>query len=234
MSDATAILQVQGLNAGYGRSQVLFNIDLAAQLKGAIAILGRNGAGKTTLLKTLVGEIKPMSGSIRFGGVEAQGQSTEQRVRNGIGYVPQEEAIFSSLTVRDNLLLGAIQQRGKAGLDEVLELFPKLGQRLGQVAGTLSGGERKMLAISRALLGQPRLLLLDEPTEGVWVGVIEELKQRLLQLSSSLSIILVEQHIELALDVADFAYVVDRGQIVLQGTAPAIREDPNLLRYLSP
>lgn len=234
MSEAPPILQVEALSAGYGRSQVLFNIAMTARPVGAIAILGRNGAGKTTLLKTLVGEIRPMSGKIRFDGVETQDLATEIRVRNGIGYVPQEDAIFGSLSVRDNLFLGAIQQRDKSGIDEVLHLFPKLGQRLGQVAGTLSGGERKMLAIGRALLGRPRLLLLDEPTEGVWVGVIEELRERLLQLAASLSIILVEQHIELALQVADYAYVIDRGQAVLQGNSASVRDDPKLLRYLSP
>jgi len=234
VSEAPPILQVEALSAGYGRSQVLFNIAMTARPVGAIAILGRNGAGKTTLLKTLVGEIRPMSGKIRFDGVETQDLATEIRVRNGIGYVPQEDAIFGSLSVRDNLFLGAIQQRDKSGIDEVLHLFPKLGQRLGQVAGTLSGGERKMLAIGRALLGRPRLLLLDEPTEGVWVGVIEELRERLLQLAASLSIILVEQHIELALQVADYAYVIDRGQAVLQGNSASVRDDPKLLRYLSP
>lgn len=234
MSDDDPILNVQDLNAGYGRSQVLFDVGMFARRTGAAAILGRNGAGKTTLLKTLIGEIQPTGGLIRFDGVEAQNEDTEKRVRRGMGYVPQEQAVFGTLTVRENLLLGAVTQRDKSGIDMVLDFFPKLGDRLGQQAGTLSGGERKMLAVSRALLGQPKLLLLDEPTEGVWVGVIEEIADRLQQLSREISVIIVEQHVELALRVADYAYVMDRGQIALEGPSAEIKEDPRLLRYLAP
>jgi branched-chain amino acid transport system ATP-binding protein len=232
---ATApILSVQALNGGYGHSQVLFDIALQARATGGIAILGRNGAGKTTLLKTLIGELQPSGGSIRFDGLDAGSHGTEWRVRRGMGYVPQEQAIFSKLTVRENLQLGAIRHQDKSGIDKVLEFFPKLGQRLSQQAGTLSGGERKMLAIGRALLGKPRLLLLDEPTEGVWLGVIEEIAERLHHLTREISVILVEQHVELALRVADYAYVMDRGSIALQGAAADVRGDPRLLRYLAP
>jgi urea transport system ATP-binding protein len=138
------------------------------------------------------------------------------------------------LTVSENLRLGAIRQPDKSGIDEILLLFPKLGRRLNQTAGTLSGGERKMLAIGRALLGRPRLLLLDEPTEGVWIGVIEEIEQRLRQLATEISIILVEQHVELALRVATKAYVLDRGRLVLGGPSIEVRNNPLLLRYLAP
>ncbi len=234
MSDDGLILNVQDLNAGYGRSQVLFDVSLFAHRTGAAAILGRNGAGKTTLLKTLIGEIKPMGGLIRFDGVDSQGENTERRVRRGMGYVPQELAVFGKLTVRENLALGAITQKDKSGVDMVLDFFPKLADRLGQQAGTLSGGERKMLAISRALLGRPRLLLLDEPTEGVWVGVIEEITERLTRLAQEMAVIIVEQHVELALDVADYAYVMDRGEMALEGPSREIRDDPRLLRYLAP
>ncbi|MCW5749222.1 MAG: ABC transporter ATP-binding protein [Alphaproteobacteria bacterium] len=228
------MLQVDKLSAGYGRSRVLFDLSLSAGGQGAIAILGRNGVGKSTLLKTLAGEIRPMSGTIRFDGKEAQDEPTERRARRGLGYVPQEQAIFAKLTVRENLLLGAIGKRDRGGIDDVLDFFPKLAQRLGQTAGTLSGGERKMLAIGRAILGRPRLLMLDEPTEGVWVGVIGEIAERLRQLAKTMSVILVEQHIELALDVARYAYVMDRGQIALEGAAADVKNDPQLLKYLSP
>ncbi len=234
MSDVAKILEVQGLNAGYGRSRVLFDLNIHAETPGVVAILGRNGAGKTTLLKTLAGELRPMSGSILFEGREAAAAPTEQRARWGMGYVPQEQAIFGKLTVRENLELGAISQAGGSRIDYVLDFFPKLSQRLNQTAATLSGGERKMLAISRALLGKPKLLMLDEPTEGVWVGVIEEIADRLIQLSKELSLILVEQHVELALRVADYVYVMDRGTVALQGSAAEIRDDPRLLRYLAP
>jgi len=155
-------------------------------------------------------------------------------VRRGMGYVPQEQAVFTTLTVRENLALGAISQKDKSGIDMVLDFFPKLGERLEQQAGTLSGGERKMLAIGRALLSKPKLLLLDEPTEGVWIGVIEEIAERLELLAKEISMIIVEQHVELALRVADYAYVMDRGEIALEGTSENIKDDPQLLRYLAP
>ena len=233
MSDA-AFLQVDRLCAGYGHSQALFGVSLTAAPRGAIAVLGRNGAGKSTLLKTLFGELAPMSGTIRLDGAAIEGESAERRVRRGIGYVPQEHAIFAKLTVRENLLLGCVRQPDRSGMDYVLDFFPKLAQRLAQTAGTLSGGERKMLAIGRAVLGRPRLLMLDEPTEGVWVGVLEEIADRLKQLSKEMALILVEQHIELALEVAQHAYVIDRGYVALAGPSAAVKSDPQLMRHLAP
>jgi branched-chain amino acid transport system ATP-binding protein len=228
------LLEVEGLNAGYGRSQVLFGISLAVPRSGVVAVLGRNGAGKSSLLKTLAGELRASGGSIRFDGEAAADIPTEGRVRRGLGYVPQEHAVFGKLTVRENLLLGTLAAAQRPPLDEVLELFPKLGQRLGQTAGTLSGGERKMLAIGRALLGRPRLLMLDEPTEGVWIGVIEEIAERLVELSRTMALLLVEQHVHLALRLSRHAYVLGRGEVVLEGPAGAVRDDPQLIRYLSP
>ena len=229
-----ALLQADHLCAGYGRSQVLFDLSLAVPPVGAVAILGRNGAGKSTLLKTLAGEIAPMSGRIVFDGRSVSKDPPERRSRDGLGHVPQEQAIFAKMTVRENLALGAAERQGRDVIEEVLTLFPKLGARLGQTAATLSGGERKMLAIGRALLGRPRLLMLDEPTEGVWIGVIEEIAERLTELAGRMSVILVEQHVELALRVASYAYVVDRGTIALEGPAAALRDDPALLRFLAP
>jgi len=231
---ASPLLKTEALCAGYGRSQVLSGVCLQAPRAGAIAILGRNGAGKTTLLKTIAGELVPMSGEILFDDRRMNEQPAEVRARSGIGYVPQEDAVFAGLSVRENLQLGATRQPDKSGIDEILVVFPKLGARLGQVAGTLSGGERKMLAIGRALLGRPRLLMLDEPTEGVWIGVIEEIAEQLEKLAATMSVILVEQHLALALRVASHAYVMDRGRIALHGPAQQVRDDPALLRYLSP
>lgn len=233
-ASSSPTLKVDTLCAGYGRSQVLFGVSFEVPAQGAIAVLGRNGAGKSTLLKTLAGDLPSMSGSIEFDGKRVDSMPMEQRARAGVGYVPQEDAAFSGLTVRENLLLGAIRQRDKSGIDEVLAVFPKLGKRLGQAAGTLSGGERKMLAVGRAMLGRPKLLMLDEPTEGVWIGVIEEIAEQLEKLAQSMSVILVEQHVELALRVATHAYVMDRGRIALQGPAAQVRNDPELIRYLSP
>jgi branched-chain amino acid transport system ATP-binding protein len=234
VSDRPSLLDVRDLNAGYGHSQVLFDLTMLAPARGAVAILGRNGAGKSTLLKTIAGEIDPISGVIRFDQQHTAKEPSECRVRRGLGYVPQENAVFDRMTVRENLLLGAINQKDKSGIDRVLAIFPKLGQRLGQMAATLSGGERKMLAIGRALVGRPKLLMLDEPTEGVWIGLIDEIAEQLAVLAKSISIILVEQHIELALRVADYAYVMDRGAIAMEGPSARVRGDGNLLRYLSP
>jgi branched-chain amino acid transport system ATP-binding protein len=234
VSDGPSLLDVQHLSAGYGRSQVLFDLTMMAPSRGAVAILGRNGAGKSTLLKTIAGEVTPMSGIIYFDDQRTTEEPSERRVRRGLGYVPQENGIFGRMTVRENLLLGAINQKDKSGIDWVLAIFPKLAQRLGQTAATLSGGERKMVAIGRALVGRPKLLMLDEPTEGVWVGVIDEIAEQLTALAGAISVILVEQHIELALRVAEYAYVMDRGSIALEGPSARVRSDANLLRYLSP
>ena len=233
MSDAP-LLAVHGLSTYYGHSQALFDVDLSAGPRGAVAVLGRNGAGKTTLLRTIVGELRPRQGRIAFEGRDDTRTPTEQLVKRGLGYVPQEHAVFGRLSVRENLAVGAITRRDPGAIDEVLTLFPKLGQRLNQRAGTLSGGERKMLAVGRALLTRPKLLLLDEPTEGVWVGVIEEIATRLAELASRIGLVIVEQHLELALHVAHYAYVLDRGRVALEGPSVTIRSDPRLLRYLAP
>ena len=227
-------LDVTGLDAGYGRSQVLYGIDMQAPRRGGVAVLGRNGAGKTTLMKAIVGELPLRGGAISLEAREIGKLPTEQRIRLGIGYVPQEHSVFARLSVRDNLAVGLLGTRDRTALDRVLAIFPKLGQRLSQAAGTLSGGERKMLAIARALLADPRLLLLDEPTEGVWIGVVEEITERLIDLAKEISVIVVEQHLDLALQVASQAYVLDRGRVALSGPSQELRNDPRLLTYLAP
>jgi branched-chain amino acid transport system ATP-binding protein len=229
------ILAAKELCTYYGHSQVLFDVSVTVLEKGGVAILGRNGAGKTTLLKTLIGDLSPTRGTIEFGQTDITRVPTEKRTRGGIAYVPQEHGVFGRLSVRENLLVGAITvPDGERRIDEMLGIFPKLAQRLPQQAGTLSGGERKMLAISRALLGRPKLLMLDEPTEGVWVGVIEEIAERLLALGNQLSILIVEQHIELAMRVSQYCYVMDRGRVALEGPSEQVRNNPNLLRLLAP
>lgn len=230
-----ALLRAEGLSTHYGTSQALFDVSLKVPSRGGVAILGRNGAGKTTLLKTLAGDLKPTQGAVHFDGTDCTRMPVERRVRRGLGHVPQEQAIFGGLTVRENLVIGAMGDRtGRDHMDEMIALFPRLGQRLSQKAGTLSGGERKMLAISRALLGRPHLLMLDEPTEGVWHGVIEEIAQRLEALTKEMAVLIVEQHVQLALRVSQYCYVMDRGQIALEGPAETVRNDPNLVRLLAP
>ncbi|MVA22055.1 ATP-binding cassette domain-containing protein [Agrobacterium vitis] len=227
-------LSVKNLSAGYGRSQVLFGLSLDVAPAQTVAILGRNGAGKTTLLQTLMGEIAANAGSIRLSDQEVSGLESAHRARRGLGYVPQDTPVFMRLSVRDNLLAGAINHGRVADIDEVLALFPKLCTRLGQLAGTLSGGERKMLGICRALLGRPRILMLDEPTEGVWIGVIEEIAERLSELSREMSILIVEQHLDLVLKIAHRIDVMDRGRIVLSGPPGEVKSHPDFLRLLAP
>jgi branched-chain amino acid transport system ATP-binding protein len=227
-------LDIRDLDAGYGRSQVLFGVTLTVPWRGGVAILGRNGAGKTTLMKAIVGELPLLGGSVNLDGRSVGQMPTEQRIRCGLGYVPQEHSVFGRLSVRDNLAVGALTNRDSQAVNRVLEIFPKLGQRMDQVAGTLSGGERKMLAIARALLSEPRVLLLDEPTEGVWIGVIEEITERLILLAREIAVVIVEQHLDLALRVADRAFVLDRGRVAITGSAQEVRDDPRLLQYLAP
>jgi branched-chain amino acid transport system ATP-binding protein len=184
--------------------------------------------------KAIVGELPLLGGSVSFDARDVGRLPTEQRIRLGFGYVPQEHSVFARLSVRDNLAVGALTNRDSQAVNRVLETFPKLGQRLDQIAGTLSGGERKMLAIGRALLLDPRVLLLDEPTEGVWIGVIEEITERLILLAKDIAVVIVEQHLDLALRVANRAYVLDRGRVALTGAAADVRADPKLLQYLAP
>jgi branched-chain amino acid transport system ATP-binding protein len=227
-------LDVENLDAGYGRSQVLFGVSLNIPWRGGVAILGRNGAGKTTLMKAIIGELPVLGGSVRFDSRDVGRLPTEQRIRLGFGYVPQEHSVFGRLSVRDNLAVGSLTNRDSGAVNKILEIFPKLGQRMDQVAGTLSGGERKMLAIGRALLSDPKVLLLDEPTEGVWIGVIEEITERLILLAKDIAVVIVEQHLDLALNVANKAYVLDRGRVALAGPSHEVRGDPKLLQYLAP
>ncbi len=228
------ILNVTGLCTYYGTSQALFGAEISAPRIGGVAILGLNGAGKTTLLKSIVGELRPRKGQITFDQEDVNHVPTHRRIRRGLGYVPQEHAVFGELTVRENLLVGGITSRDKSGIEEVVEIFPKLGERMAQYAGTLSGGERKMLAIGRALLLKPKLLLLDEPTEGVWIGVIEEIAERLEKMASEISVVIVEQHVELALRIASHAFVMDRGRTVMDGTCDQLKDDPQFMSYLTP
>ena len=228
------ILEVEGLCTYYGTSQALFDASLVAPRTGGVAILGLNGAGKTTLMKSIVGELNPERGRVVMDGSDVTKIPTHQRIRQGLGYVPQEQAVFGSLSVRENLIVGGLSNPDKSGLDRVVEIFPKIGERMSQIAGTLSGGERKMLGISRALLSNPKLLLLDEPTEGVWIGVVEEIAERLEEMTSQISVVIVEQHVELALRISSHAYVMDRGQVVMYGASGELPGDPDFMRYLTP
>ena len=229
------ILRAENVSGGYAASQVLFGVDVVVPRVGTVAIIGRNGAGKTTLLRTLMGYMRPSSGVVMLDGEEVTGHSPASLVRRGVGYVPQEQGVFASLTVRENLLLGlrAGAKGSAARIEEAFELFPKLADRIGQQAGTMSGGERKMLAIARALLARPRLLVMDEPTEGVWHGVVDEILAALSGYAKGAAILLVEQHLQFALDLSDGIMVLDRGRVVLAGPRGSIARD-DLARRLAP
>lgn len=207
--------EIKGLNGGYEASQVLFDLTFEIPKTGVTAIVGRNGAGKSTLLQTIMGFIKPTAGSILFAGKELTNKSTFTRTRLGIGYVPQDRPVFSDLSVRENLLIGAsrLPKKERANLEPALDIFPKLADRLDQKAGTMSGGERKMVGIARALIGQPTLLIMDEPTEGVWHGVVDEIQERLIEYGKRNSILIVEQNLDFTIGMASQVLLLERGVI---------------------
>ena len=231
----SSLLVVEHLDAGYGASQVLFDISFSMPPVGTVAVVGRNGAGKTTLLSTLMGYMKPTAGTVTLAGNNVTAQSPSRRVRSGLGYVPQEGPVFPTLTVRENLLIGAaMRPRGERhDIQKALDLFPKLADRLDQKAGTMSGGERKMVGIARALLGQPKLLIMDEPTEGVWHGVVDEIRLRLDEYGSEQAVLLVEQNLDFALAVAHWVIVLELGHVVMQGTPEDLSKDGSLRRHLT-
>ena len=230
-----AILEVEKLEAFYGRIQALHGVSFAIEEGGITTVLGANGAGKTTTLRAISAMVKTR-GSIRFGGTPIEAKVTEQIVAMGIAHVPEGRGTFVDLTVEENLRIGMYARRDKrhAGRDmeRVLELFPILGQRRKQNAGTLSGGEQQMLAVARALMLGPRLLLLDEPSLGLAPLVVREIFRilRAINEESRVSILLVEQNASLALDLADHVFLLETGRVVLAGTSDVLRRDDAIRR----
>jgi branched-chain amino acid transport system ATP-binding protein len=224
-------LELSGVAAGYGETVVLENINLA--LKGAenVSIIGRNGVGKTTLLATVMGHTRLHKGDILLGGVSIVRMPIYARALAGLGYVPQEREIFPSLSVRENLEIGA--RPGHWTHARVFDLFPRLQERLSNMGNQLSGGEQQMLSIARALLTNPAVLLMDEPTEGLAPVLVETLTAVLLKLrDSGLSIVLVEQNSRVALGFSERTVVMDKGRIVYDGASGALRDDPERLARL--
>lgn len=222
-----ALLKLEKISTAYGQSPVLWDIDLDVPQGGALALIGRNGVGKTTLLKSIIGVQRLTAGTIRFGDADVTRLRAFERARAGIGYVPQGRHIFPHLTVAENLETGlsALTGRGagavRAGVpDYVYELFPKLKQIAGRKGGVLSGGEQQQLAIGRALAGRPRLLLLDEPTEGIQPNVVQQIEDALRRARRELgvTVMIVEQYLDFAWSFADHYCVMQRGRIVRQGT----------------
>jgi branched-chain amino acid transport system ATP-binding protein len=230
-----ALLEARGVTAGYGETNVLHGIDFAVEEGGVTALLGANGAGKTTTLRALCGMIR-RGGEITLAGERIDRAATEDIVRRGVGHVPDGRGTFMELTVEENLRLGAYTRRDRAGvaadMERLFGYFPRLKERLRQQAGTLSGGEQQMLAIARALLVKPRLLLLDEPSFGLAPLIVQDIFHILRRINTEerTSILVVEQNASLALDLADHAYLLETGRIVVSGSAAAIRQDEAVRR----
>jgi len=234
--ERAALLRVEGLCAGYGDMPVLWDVSLAVHPGELVAVIGSNGAGKTTLLHTVAGLLWPTRGTIRLDGVEIQALPAHVRPDRGLALVPEGGQPFPLLTVRENLEVGAYRARARArvaaNLERAWALFPRLREREHQLAGTLSGGERQMLAIARALMSEPRLLLLDEPSLGLAPLVVEQVFVVLDALRrDGLTILLVEQNVQQALELADRAYVLESGRVVRAGEARALLADPAVAQH---
>ncbi|HKU00285.1 MAG TPA: ABC transporter ATP-binding protein [Paraburkholderia sp.] len=233
------MLRIENLCAGYGDANVIHNLTLDVQPNEVVGVLGCNGAGKSTLVKAVMGLLPRVSGQVHFQGQPVTGLRTYEIARRGIGLVPQGRWIFPKLTVRENLLMGTQAARGADILDEVFEYFPVLSSRISQQGGTLSGGEQQVLAIARALCGRPKLLLLDEPSDGVQPNLVERIGEVIPELCrrSKLAVLLVEQNLDLVLQSASRCIVLSNGRLVHAGFVDAQHgsagEHP-LARYLSP
>ena len=226
-------LSLTNVHTFYGDSHILHGVGFSLQPGGVLALLGRNGAGKTTCISTIIGFLKPREGDIRLFGESIEGLSPERISRLGIGLVPQGRRIFPSLTVRENLVVAQQREATTAkpwNVDRIYDMFPRLRERHAQFAGTLSGGEQQMLAIGRALMGNPRVLLLDEPSEGLAPLIVAEVGRTIRRLKEEgQSIVLVEQNRQLALDVADQAVILNTGRCVFTGTAGDVLSNEELI-----
>lgn len=230
---ATEALALSGIDALYGDSHVLHGVSFALDAGRVLALLGRNGAGKTTCMHTIVGFVAPREGEIRLFGEPIGHLAPETIARKGMGFVPQGRRIFPSLTVRENLAVARQSRRDVAKpwtLDRVFELFPRLEERVQQSAGSLSGGEQQMLAIGRALMGNPRVLLMDEPSEGLAPLIVAEVGKTIARLKEEgQSIVLVEQNIKLALDLADDVVILNTGRVAFTGSVDAVLSNDALI-----
>ncbi|MDB5406944.1 MAG: transporter ATP-binding protein [Rhodospirillales bacterium] len=226
------LLAVESITAGYGATIVLEDVSLTLDEGSACAILGRNGVGKTTLMSTIMGQTTLHRGTLGFAGKDITGRPPYQRARGGIGFVPQEREIFPSLTVEENLTVA--MRPGVWRLAGVYDFFPRLAERRSNMGNQLSGGEQQMLAIGRALMGNPRLLLMDEPLEGLAPVIVDMLLTSMhrLRREAGLTILLVEQHAERALDLAETALILDRGKIVYDGDSATLLREPERLAAL--
>ena len=224
------MLQVKGLNAWYDRSHVVQDVSFEVKAGEIVTLMGRNGAGKTTSLRALMGLVAKRSGSVVFNGVELLAAAAHTRFHHGLAYVPEERRIVPGLTVRENLQLGIIASQNRRDeakmIDEIAEIFPRLKERLSQDATSMSGGEQQMLAIARAMMAKPKMILLDEPSEGIMPILVDEMFALFARMKAQgTTILLVEQNVERALKISDRAYILDQGQVVLTGRAADLLAD---------
>ncbi len=231
----TPLLDIQALHAGYGKAEVLHGIDLHADAGQVITVIGPNGAGKTTLLNTLMG-LLPTRGKLFYRGEDISAFTLEERVMMGIALVPEKRELFGTMTVEDNLELGGFRQmrmgnmQWRSRIDDVYELFPRLKERRTQMAGTLSGGERQMLAVGRSLMSNPDVLMLDEPSLGLAPLIVKEIFSIIETLrKTGVTIVLVEQNARAALAVADYGYVLEMGEVSLHGPAAELAQDSRVI-----
>jgi len=228
------MLELSDVSTGYGDSQILFDIDLEVEEGEFVAMLGPNGAGKTTLMRAISGTLDLFGGDITYRGENIEGQQADKLARQGIIHVPQDEALFDELSVIDNLRAGSFMSDARENRDENLEMvfdiFPRLDERKSQIAGTLSGGERKMLAVSKGLMAEPDLLLLDEPSAGLAPNLVDLVFDRVDRIheETGTTVFLVEQRVIESLDVAERAYVLENGRIQMRGQTDSLKEDPEI------
>jgi branched-chain amino acid transport system ATP-binding protein len=232
-SSPQPILRLSNINTFYGQAQVHFDLSLDVPRDHIVCLLGGNASGKSTTMKIILGLVRPHAGEVIFDGASMLGLTTPQIVRRGIASVPEARRLFADMSVRENILMGAFVRHDKSeiarDLERVLALFPKLGQRLSQRAGSLSGGEQQMVAMTRALMSRPRMIVMDEPTMGLSPLYVDRVLELIRTINKEgVSIFMVEQNASLALDIAHQAYVLQTGRIVLSGPARALKDDPRV------
>jgi branched-chain amino acid transport system ATP-binding protein len=230
---AEGLLALDGISAGYGTSAVLHDVSLSVPKGALVALLGANGAGKTTLLRVASGLLRPTAGNVRLGEADLTGQPAYRRVRSGLCLVPEGRGIFPSLTVRENLELEVPPWTKKPELGPALEMFPALGSRMKQVAGTMSGGEQQMLAVARAVLAEPKVILVDEISMGLAPKLVDSLFEALTKLAATgISMLIVEQYIQRALEMCSLTYILSKGAVVYSGPSRSLGRDTVIQKYL--
>ena len=228
------MLEVKNLHVGYGAIKALHGVSLSVKQGDIVTLIGSNGAGKSTTLRAISGLVKPRSGEILFKGQDIAGLPAHQIVALGLSHVPEGRMVFANLTVHENLMMGAYLQQDKAVIRQEMELvfatFPRLQERAKQIAGTLSGGEQQMLAIGRALMSQPKFLMLDEPSLGIAPLLVQKIFEKIVEINRDhgITILLVEQNANLALEISSYGYVLETGRILLHGSSASLRENPQV------